>query len=478
MTEKEHDEVHKKINIEENPTGRKEESIVEKMVETPAKVLDETIEVSKTIEKAVDKPVRKLQDYWRMLGPGLTTGASDDDPSGIGTYSQTGAGYGYKFLWLAPFTFPLMAVVQEMCARIGLVTGRGLAGNIKRFFPRWVLIICTILLFAANTFNIGADLGAMSEALRLFWPQLDYFFLIIVVAAVIMIMQVFMSYDRYAKYLKWLALVLFSYVLSTLLIKGINWHEILLATVKPSFSFTRDQILIVTGALGTTISPYLFFWQTSQEVEESIQSGEKSIQSRIDAVADDDIIDMRIDVWSGMFLSNLAMFFIVAACGATLHAAGIMNIESAAQAASALRPLAGDYAYLLFAIGIIGVGALGIPVLAGSSSYAIAESFGWKQGLHYKLRQAYAFYGIIIISLIIGVLMNLFGLNAMKTLVYSAIANGVVAPVVLVLIVILSSSKKVMGERSNGWISKVVGWIATALMIIAGIATVWTLMTG
>lgn len=477
---KEHISEKEKIEIKETPTGVKKEAFFERVVESPAKVLDQTIEISKTVEKAVTEhgPIKKAEDYWKMLGPGLTTGAADDDSSGIGTYSQTGAGYGYRFLWLAPFSFPLMAVVQEMCARIGMVTGRGLAANIKRFFPRWVLILCTLLLFVANTFNIGADLGAMSEALRLFWPQFNYFFLIVLIAAIILIMQIFMSYERYAKYLKWLALVLFSYVLSTLLIKGLNWHEILLASVKPSFSFTKDQILIVTGALGTTISPYLFFWQTSQEVEEAIQSGETTIKSRSAAIADDDISDMRVDIWSGMFLSNLAMFFIIAACAATLHVSGITNIGSAAEAAKALRPLAGNYAYLLFAIGIIGVGALGIPVLAGSSSYAFAESFGWKQGLHYKLRQAYAFYGVIIISLLVGVLMNLVGLNAMKALVYSAIMNGCVAPVVLILILILASSKKVMGERANHWPAKIVGGIATLLMLIAGIATIWSLIFG
>ena len=284
------------------------------------------------------------------------------------------------------------------------------------------------------------------------------------------------SYNRYARYLKWLALVLFSYVLSTLLIKGLNWHEILLASVKPSFSFTKDQILIVTGALGTTISPYLFFWQTSQEIEEKIEDGDNSIEERQEDVAGKDITDMRIDVWSGMFLSNLAMFFIIAACASTLHLAGITNIGSAAQAASALRPLAGNYSYLLFAIGIIGVGALGIPVLAGSSSYAFAESFGWKQGLHYKLRQAYAFYGVIIISLVIGVLINLVGLNAMRALVYAAVMNGCVAPVILILILILSSSKKLMGNRVNGWWAKIIGGIATLLMLLAGTMTIWSLI--
>jgi len=483
MTEKnnkEQEKINEKIKIEESAEQKTETTIIEKIVETPAKLLDETIEISKTVEKGVvDRgPVRKLGDYWRMLGPGLTTGAADDDPSGIGTYSQTGAAFGFKFLWIAPFTFPLMAVIQEMCARIGLVTGRGLAANIKRFFPKWVLILCTLLLFIANTFNIGADLGAMSEALRLFWPQLNYFFLIVVVAIVMLLMQVLINYQSYARYLKWLALVLFSYVLSTLLIKGINWNEVLTASITPSFSFARDEILIITGILGTTISPYLFFWQTSQEVEEAIENGETTIKSRVESVSKDDIVDMRIDIWSGMFLSNLAMFFIITACAATLNATGITNINSAAQAANALRPLAGDYSYLLFAIGIIGTGALGIPVLAGSSSYAFAESFGWKQGLHYKLRQAYAFYGIIIISLLVGVLMNLFGLNAMKALIYSAVMNGCVAPIVLLLILILASSKKVMGDWANRWPAKIIGLITVLLMLIAGVATIWTLIFG
>jgi len=472
-------EVEAKISVKKDGQEIASDEIIEEFVGAPAKALDKTVEATKTVGKVVSGtgPVKKARQYWTILGPGLTTGASDDDPSGIATYSQTGAGWGYKFLWLAPLTFPLMAVIQEMCARIGMVTGRGLAGNIKRYFPRWVLILCTILLFVANTFNIGADLGAMSEALRLFWPRLDYFILIIVIAIIVLLMQIFMIYNRYARYLKWLALVLFSYVLSTLLIKGLNWHEILIASIKPSFSFTRDQILIVTGVLGTTISPYLFFWQTSQEVEEKIEDGDRSIEERKEDIGSKDIEEMRIDVWSGMFLSNLVMFFIIAACAGTLHVAGISAINSAGQAASALRPLAGDYSYLLFAVGIIGVGALGIPVLAGSSSYAIAESFGWKQGLHYKLNQAYAFYGMIIISLMVGVLINLVGINAIKALVYAAVMNGCVAPVVLILILILGSNKKVMGGRANGAWSNIIGGLATFLMTIAGLATIWSLMT-
>lgn len=450
---------------------------MEKMVETPARALEETIEIGQRVAKEVTTkgPVKTMSNYWRMLGPGLTTGAADDDPSGIATYSQTGATYGYKFLWLAPISFPLMAAVQEMCARIGLVTGRGLAANIRRHFPRWVLILCTLLLFIANTFNIGADLGAMSEAVRLFMPQFDYFSLIVVIALIILLLQILTTYDRYAKYLKLLALVLFSYVISTLLIKGLDWGYILKQSIKPVFGFSKDEILIVTGALGTTISPYLFFWQTSQEIEESIKEGFTTVAARQSRIQNEDINNMRVDIWSGMFLSNLAMFFIITACGSTLHLAGITTIDTAAQAASALRPLAGDYSYLLFAIGIIGVGALGIPVLAGSSSYAIAESFGWRQGLHYKLKQAYAFYGVIIISLIIGVLINLIGLNAIQALVYSAVLNGLIAPVVLVLIWLLSSNKKIMGDRSNGFMSKLFGGLAVVLMTFTALMTLWSI---
>jgi len=474
-------EVEEKITIKEN--GKKveeveKEEIIEKVVEAPAKILDGTIEVTKTVEKSIagKGPVKKVRDFWHTLGPGLTTGAADDDPSGIATYSQTGAGYGYKFLWLAPFTLPLMAVVQEMCGRIGLITGRGLAANIGKFFPRWVLILCTVLLFIANTFNIGADLGAMSEALRLFWPQFNYFILIVIIAVVIMLLQIYTRYKKYARYLKWLALVLFAYIISTFLIKGLNWQEIGLATIQPAFGFSRDQILIVTGVLGTTISPYLFFWQTSQEVEEEIEDGLTNIQARQKGVDGGAIRKMRIDIWSGMFLSNLVMFFIITACASTLNIAGITNIGTAAQAAGALKPLAGHYSYVLFAIGIIGTGALAIPVLAGSSSYALTESFSWREGLHYKLRQAYAFYSIIIISLIIGVLINLFGLDPIKALIYSAVLNGCVVPVILILILLLSSSEKVMGKRKNGWWAKIIGGIVILLMLFAGLATIWSLI--
>ena len=472
-------DLEKKVTLKKGGKKALEEEIVEKVAEAPARVLDGTIEISKKVEKSIveHEPIKAVKDYWKTLGPGLTTGASDDDPSGIATYSQTGAGWGFRFLWLAAFTYPLMSNIQEMCARIGLVTGRGLAGNIRKFFPRWILILCTLLLFIANTFNIGANLGAISEAIRLFYPQLGYFKLIFAVVAIILLCQIFLPYRKYANYLKWLALILISYIFSTLLIDGLDWQKILFAAITPSFSFTKDQIVIVTAILGTTISPYLFFWQTSQEVEDGVEDGITKMEPRQREIDKKEIKKMRIDVWSGMFLSNLVMFFIIAACAATLHAHGITNIETAADAALALRPLAGEYSFLLFAIGIIGTGALGIPILAGASSYALAESFGWRYGLHYKLRQAYAFYGVIIISIVVGALINLIGINPIKALIYAAVLNGFVAPVVLVLILILASSAKLMGEKKNGWLATAIGWITAGLMAFAGLATIWSLMT-
>ncbi len=344
------------------------------------------------------------------MGPGLTTGAADDDPSGVTTYSQAGAQYGYRFLWLAAFTFPLMAIVQEMCARIGVVTGRGLAANIRLHFPRWVLYLTTLLLFIANTLNIGADLGAMAKVTQLVSPQLNFGLVVMSFAVLSLALQIFTTYEKYAKYLKWLALILLSYVFTALIIK-IDWALVLTQSVIPRLSLNKNEIFLVTGILGTTISPYLFFWQTSQEVEEEILEGRTTIKSRQQQVSTREIKNMHLDIWSGMFLSNLVMFFIIVTTAATLNAQGITNIQTAADAAKALQPLAGDGAYALFALGIIGTGMLAIPVLAGSTSYALSESLGWKLGLYRKLKEARAFYGVIIISTIIGLLINFSGLD-------------------------------------------------------------------
>jgi len=447
-------------------------SIIKKIVEAPAEALDKSVEtLKKTVNTIFSKePLHGPVRYWKMLGPGLTTGAADDDPSGIATYSQTGAQYGFRFLWLAVLTFPLMAIVQEMCARIGLVSGQGLAANIKDHFSRRVLYISTALLFAANAFNIGADLGAMAKVCQLLAPRASFALLIIFFAVVSLLLQIFTTYERYARYLKYLALILLSYVATGLVIT-LDWPQVLQYAITPSFAFTKDQFFIIMAVLGTTISPYLFFWQTSQEVEEEILSGKINIQDRLGA-GRGDIARMRTDVWSGMFISNVVMFFIIAVCAATLFSHGISNINTAADAAAALRPLAGEKAYILFALGVIGTGLLALPVLAGSASYAIAESFSWEQGLYRKLHEAYAFYGILIIAMLVGLVINFIHLDPIKALIYSAVANGFVAPVILVLIVLLSSNKKIMGEWVNTTFTQGLGWLITGLMILSGIGTV------
>lgn len=450
--------------------------IFEKMAESPAVVLEKTVETTGRAAGMLfeNEPIRKAKNFWHMLGPGLTTGASDDDPSGIATYSQAGAQFGNQLSWLAAFTFPLMAVVQEMCARIGLVTGRGLAANIRRHYPRHILYACTMLLFSANAFNIGADLGAMAAGAKLLFPSASYTWLLIGFVVFSLLLQVFSTYEKYARYLKYMALVLIAYIVSALMIKGLDWGAIGRAAISPSLTFSKDQIILVCAILGTTISPYLFFWQTSQEVENEVLAGKTTLAAR--QVTDQaQITRMRVDVWSGMFLSNLVMFFIIVACAGTLFLNGTTVITSAADAAEALRPLAGDSTYFLFALGIIGTGLLAIPVLAGSSSYAIAESLGWKQGLFRKLKQAYAFYGVMIFSMLIGLLLNFVGLDPIKALIYSAVANGLVAPIVLVFILLLSSEEKIMGPWKNGPMVKLVGWFCVLLMTVSGAAAIYAL---
>lgn len=461
---------------------------IHEVAKVPIEAVKTTVEVEKEGAKLIEKealktaefvknqpPIKQARDFWHGLGPGLTTGAADDDPSGVATYSQQGAKYGFQLLWLAPLTFPLMAVVQEMCARIGLTTGRGLAANIKKHFSRKVLFIVAILLLVANSFNIGADLGGMSKATQLLAPSLPFWFLVIFFVVISLTLQIFVSYAKYAKYLKYMALTLIVYIITSLVVKGFPWTEVLKHGFVPSLAFSKDQFILITGILGTTISPYLFFWETSQEVEEKISEGKTTILSRQE-VGTKEIKKMRVDVWTGMLFSNMVMFFIVAVCGAVLFKNGITNISSAADAAAALKPLAGNYASLLFTIGILGTGLLGVPVLAGSASYAVSESFGWKEGLNQRLRKAAYFYGIIILSMVIGLVINFVGLDPIKALIYAAVINGLVAPIILVLIVLLSSRKSVMNNNTNGKITKFVGWFATAFMIVTGIITIYSIL--
>src|SRR3989338_2418807 len=323
------------------------EKFLEKMAGAPADMLDKTIDTSRKISGVflTRKHIGDARNYWKSLGPGLTTGAADDDPSGITTYSQAGAAYGFNFLWLAGFTFPFMAVVQEMCARIGLVTGRGLAANIRQYYPKWVLYIATMLLFAANTLNIGADLGAMAKASQLLFPHFSFTTMILGFTIITLALQIFTTYEKYAKYLKWLALVLLSYVFSALTV-SIDWNEALQKAIIPTIVFSKDQIFLITAVLGTTISPYLFFWQTSQEVEEQILEGKTTLKLRSGSTPPE-MTKMGIDVRSGMFLSNIVMFFLIAASRAILFSQGITKIANAADAAEALRPFAGEASYWL-----------------------------------------------------------------------------------------------------------------------------------
>jgi NRAMP (natural resistance-associated macrophage protein)-like metal ion transporter len=450
--------------------------ILTKTAEAPAAVLGRAVLMTQVVrEVSLNNPVlKKGKDYWLMLGPGLTTGASDDDPSGIATYSQTGAQFGFNLLWLSGWTFPLMAVVQEMCARIGLVTGRGLAGNIRVHYSKYILYAATVLLFAANTFNIGADLGAMAKAVQLLRPSLNFGWLVVGLTFFSLLLQIFTPYVKYAKYLKWLALILLSYIVSAILAHP-NWHQVLTHGFVPHISFSKDEIILICAILGTTISPYLFFWQTSQEVEEQVLEGRLTVKQRRHTEPGE-VRSMRIDVWSGMFLSNVVMFFIIAAAGGILFPHGITHIQTAAQAAEALRPFAGNATYFLFAVGIIGTGLLAIPVLAGSSSYALSESLRWKEGLYRDLGQAKAFYGIIIISMLVGLGINFIGLDPIKALIYAAVGNALVAPIVLFFIIRLSSNKKVMGGWANKKYVTAIGWIAFLLMTVAGVAAIISLL--
>lgn len=420
-------------------------------------------------------PFKKVKAYWKTLGPGLTTGAADDDPSGIATYSQVGASRGFGLIWLSLFSLPLMAVVQEMCGRIGLVTGEGLATNIKKHYSKSILLLCTFLLVFANVFNIGADLGAMAKATQLIVPTLPFVFLVIFFAIFSLALQVYIPYKTYAKYLKYLALVLLSYIFAAFLV-DIDWSIVLRHSIIPSFNFSKDDILLVCAVLGTTISPYLFFWQTSQEVEDQIMKGDDTLEKRIKNTKPKDIKDMRTDTWSGAIISNIVMFFIIVLCSATLFENGITNISSAGEAASALRPFAGDFTFLLFTIGIVGTGLLAIPVLAGSASYAVSEALEIKEGLFLKFKEAHSFYFVIIIAVLLGIILNFVGIDPIKSLIYSAILNGIISPIMIFFIVRISGNKTIMGNYANGKWASLFGYFAVIIMSAVAISTLYFLL--
>ena len=396
----------------------------------------------------------------RSLGPGVITGAADDDPSGIATYSVAGAQLGTKLLWTALLTWPLMAAVQMMCARIGKVTGQGLAGNFKQRFPRWLLNVFIVALLVANTINIAADLAGMADAAEMLSGIKSQVF-VVVFAVLISWATVRLHYHQIANVLKWLVLVLFAYPV-TAFVAGADWSRVLRATLVPTMPHSRDEWSTLVAILGTTISPYLFFWQASEEVEEEKAAGQSTLAQRRGATLKE--LELRnIDVGVGAFFSNMVMFFIILTTAITLNRHGITHIETTRQAAEALRPLAGKFAATLFTVGIIGVGFLAIPTLAGSTAYAFAETLGWRQGLDKELKRARAFYALILLSTGVGVGLDFLGINPVKALYWTAVINGLLAPVLLVAILVVASDKKLM----QGQPSSRLGWTVVALTTVA-----------
>ncbi len=409
-----------------------------------------------------------IRRYLTSLGPGLVTGAADDDPSGISTYSVAGATLGYSVLWTALFTLPLMAAVQLMCARLGMVTGMGLGGVLRTRYPAWVLWSACLVLLVANIFNIAADLGGMGDAMEMVTGVKAYwwtpFFAVLITGLV-----VWTSYKVISRVFKWLTLVLFAYVITAFLAHP-DWGAVLHATFLPHIELSRSFMAVLVGILGTTISPYLFFWQAAQEVEEEREMGRITLRQRKGAT-DSELAAASADVRTGMLFSNLVMYFILLTTAATLHAHGVKSIETAQQAATALKPLAGQGAYWLFTLGLVGTGMLAVPVLAGSCAYALAEARGWdKASLCERPLAAKPFYSVIAGAMLIGLGLNFAGLNAVKMLFWSAVLNGILAPPLVVLVVLLTSDKRVMGDRVNPATARVLGWICAAAMSAAAVA--------
>jgi Mn2+/Fe2+ NRAMP family transporter len=401
------------------------------------------------------------------VGPGLITGVADDDPSGIATYSQAGAQFGLNMLWTMPLAFPLMAAIQSMCAQIGRVTGKGLAANIKSAFPAPILYSVVFLLLIANVLNIAADVAAMGEVAELVTGVNRHAMTTLFVIATVFL-QVFIPYHRYVSFLKWLTLSLLAYA-AVLFVVNVPWGQVVLRTVWPRFTLNSDAATVIVGLFGTTISPYLFFWQASEEVED-MQGQRSSASLLLDGdAAGPELRRIRWDTWSGMFYSNVTAYFIILATAVTLHTAGITSINTAAEAASALRPLAGDFAFIIFALGILGVGLIGVPVLAGSAAYALCEAMNWKWGLERKANDARAFYAIIAVSVCAGLVIQFLPIDPMRALFWSAVINGVIAVPLMAVIVLLVSKKAVMGAYTASRPIVLLGWLATAIMGIAAV---------
>ncbi len=408
----------------------------------------------------------RIKKTWHILGPGLITGASDDDPSGIATYSQAGAGFGFATLWTALITFPLMAAVQEMCARIGMVTEAGLTATLKKEYPKSILYLMAVFSFPAITLNIGADIQGMGAVANLLIPGIPSFVFGILFTVLLIACMIRFPYRKLAAALKWLCLSLLLYVVVPFLVHA-DWMEVMKSTFLPALHFNKAFFVILVAILGTTISPYLFFWQATMEAEDISQSHRRIIINKR-------ILDnMKMDIDFGMLFSNLVMFFIILTTGAVLYNSGIRQIDTVGQAAKALEPLTGKLTYLLFAIGVIGTGFLAIPVLAGSLSYILAETFGWKEGLDKKFHQAKGFYITLVVSLLVGLSLEFLGISPIKALIYTAVLYGLTAPVMIAIIMHICNNKKVMGEFTNKRWSNALGSLTLVLMSAAAVTLIY-----
>jgi len=407
-----------------------------------------------------------------LLGPGLITGASDDDPSGIGTYTTAGASLGFAMLWTAILTLPMMAAVQFICAKIGMVSGMGLAGALRKHYPSWLVYSAISLLLIANTITAGVDIGAIAAAINLLIP-IPTILLVPLIAVGIVALQVWGSYSFIVRTFKWLTLTLFAYIIAAFLAKP-HWGEVLKATFIPTLRFDNQYMTTLLAILGTTITPYLFFWQASQEVEEELQMGRVTLAQR-EGASDKELKFAEIDIDVGMVFASLVFYFVILASAATLHTSGNTKIETAVEAAQALRPLSSGVASILFALGLIGSGVLAVPVLTSSSAYALCETFKWKSGLSEKLRGATRFYAIIAVSTLVGAIANFLKIPPVTALFWAAVINGILAPPLLVIIMLVSNNGKVMGARVNGLLTNFIGWATVAVMAAAslGIFLTW-----
>lgn len=407
----------------------------------------------------------KIARFWKVLGPGLVTGASDDDPSGIATYSQAGAGLGLSTLWTALIAFPLMAAIQQMCAKIGLVTKQGLTGTLKKHYPKPVLYLMLVFSFPAIIMNIGADIAGMGAVGNLLFPSIEQSYFSVLFTLLLIGLIIYLPYSKIAATLKYLCIVMLVYFIVPFLYKQ-DFEEILKATLIPDIQFTKEYIAILVGILGTTISPYLFFWQASVEVKEMQVKKRVVVNKKI-------IHDMEQDVDFGMGFSGIVMYFIILTTGTVLHKSGIHQIDTVEQAAFALKPFAGDMAYILFAIGIIGTGLIAIPVLSGSLSYIFTETFGWEQGLNKKFHEAKGFYSIIAFSLLVGLSLNYIGISPIDALIYTAILYGMTAPVLIAIILHISNNKEIMGANTNTRLANLLGLMALVIMTLAAVALLY-----